>query len=190
MGLFDKRIAVAWAAATWAGLAPAQGDVGLGIDHPRARLDCTGADACDKTGRAWRLHGGHPFTPRLAQAAAYGGQGTARVTGSGPELGRLDGAVRGHLIGRRGLRAAPGEAATFHAQLGVVSSRIAFDARSLALGSALAAERPTGGAWGLGLRQGLAATWTARRDYERLRARLLDEKLTVDLLTLGGPNRF
>lgn len=190
MSHHGKRIVVAIAAATLAGLASAQGYAGVGIGQSRAKLDCTGADTCDKTGAAFRLYGGYQFTPNLALEAAFFDQGKARVTGTDPELGSIGGDFKGQGVGLWGVLAAPMEAASFYAKLGVVSSRIKLDASSSVLGTASAAERHTRGAWGLGASYEFAPKWVARLDYERFRARFMDEKVSVDLLTLGAHYRF
>lgn len=185
-----KRIAAACAAAVLSGIASAQGYVGLGVGQSRAKFDCTGADTCDKTGTAYRLFGGYQFTPNLALEAAYYDQGKATVTGSDPELGSIGGDFKGQGLGLWGVLAAPVNGGSFYAKLGVVSARIKLDATSSVLGSASAAERHTRGAWGLGASYELAPKWVARLDYERFRVRFLDEKVSVDLLTLGAHYRF
>lgn len=190
MSQHSKRIVVAVAAATLAGIASAQGYAGFGIGQSRAKLDCTGADTCDKTDTAFRLYGGYQFTPNLALEAAYYDQGKARVTGSDPELGSVGGDFKGQGIGLWGLLVAPMDAVSFYAKLGVVSSRIKLDASSSVLGSASASERHTRGALGLGASYEFAPKWVARLDYERFRARFMDEKVSVDLVTLGAHYRF
>ena len=190
MSPLSKRIVVACAAATLTGIASAQGYVGLGVGQARAKLDCTGADTCDRTDTAFRLYGGYQFTPNVALEAAYYDQGKARVTGTDPLLGSIGGDFKGQGVGLWGVLAAPMEAASFYAKLGVVSSRIKLDATSSALGSASAAERHTRGPLGLGASYEFAPKWVARLDYERFRARFMDEKVSVDLVTLGAHYRF
>ena len=190
MSHHSQRLVVALAAATLAGLASAQGYAGIGIGQSRAKFDCTGADTCDKTGNAFRLYGGYQFTPHLALEAAYYDQGKARVTASDSELGSVGGDFKGQGIGLWGVLIAPMEAASVYAKLGVVSSRIKLDASSSVLGSASASERHTRGALGLGASYEFAPKWVARLDYERFRARFMDEKVSVDLVTLGAHYRF
>lgn len=190
MSPMSKRIVVACALATLAGIASAQGYVGLGIGQSRAKLDCTGADTCDRTDTAYRLYGGYQFNPNLALEGVYYDQGKARVTGSDPDLGLVGGDFRGQGVGLWGVLAAPIDAASFHVKFGVVSARIKLDASASALGTASASERHTRGAWGLGASYGFAPNWVARLDYERFRVRFMDEKVSVDLVTLGAQYRF
>lgn len=190
MSLLSKRILVAFATASLAGIASAQGYVGFGVGQSRAKLDCAGADICDKTDTAFRLYGGYQFNPNLALEAVYYDQGKARVTGSDPDLGTIGGDFKGQGVGLWGVFSAPMDAASFHVKLGVVSARIKLDATSSALGTASASERHTRGAWGLGASYAFTSNWVARLDYERFRVRFMDEKVSVDLVTLGAHYRF
>lgn len=186
----SKRIVVACVATCLTGLASAQGYVGLGIGESRAKLDCTGADLCDKTDTAYRLYGGYEFGPNLAVEAVYYDQGKARVSGLDPALGRVDGDFKGQGVGLWGLVGVPVQAAAFYAKLGLVSASIKLNATSSVLGSASSSERHTRGAWGLGASYEFAPRWVGRLDFERMRVRFMDEKVAVELLTLGAHYRF
>ncbi len=190
MSHFTKRIVVACAAAGLAGIASAQGYLGLGVGQSRAKIDCTGADTCDKTDTAFRLYGGYQFNPYIAFEGSVYDQGKARVTGSDPELGTIGGDFKGQGFGGWAVMSLPVDKASFHAKVGAVSARVKLDASVSSLGSASRSERHTRAAWGLGAGYEFAPGWVGRADYERLRLKFLDEKFNVDLFTLGAHYRF
>ncbi len=184
------RAALLAAALVAAGSAGAQVYVGAAVGQSKAKLDCTGTTSCDRTDTAYKPFVGYMFAPYWGLEAAYYNQGKARLTARDETLGEVTADFKGHGWGLYGMAVLPLGDASLFAKLGAVSSTIKLDATSSVFGGAGASERHTNAAWGLGAGYAFTGSWSARLEYERVRTKFMDERINVDLWTVGGIYRF
>lgn len=184
------RITFLAASLGFTGLACAQGYIGASIGQSNAKIDCSGTTSCDKTDTAFKVFGGYMFTPNWGLEGAYYNQGKATLTATDPTLGTVTGQFKGDGVGLYGLGVLPFDNASVFAKLGVVSANVKLDATSSVFGGAGQSERHTQGAWGVGAGYEFSKAWASRVEYERVRVKFMDEKVNVDLVTLGVIYRF
>lgn len=184
------RATLAAAALIAAGSAGAQVYLGAAVGPSKARLDCAGTTGCDKTDTAYKPFVGWMFAPYWGLEAAYYNQGKATLTARDATLGEVEAEFKGHGWGLYGRAVLPLGDTSLFAKLGAVSSTVKLDATSSVFGGAGASERHTGAAWGFGAGYAFTGAWSARLEYERVRTRFMDERINVDLWTVGGIYRF
>jgi len=185
-----RDIAIIVSTLACAGGALAQGYVGVGIGQSNARVDCTDTTLCDKTDTAFKLFGGFQFSPNWGLEAAYYDQGKVKQAGVDPTLGNITGEWKGSGLGLFGLAVMPLDRASVFAKLGIVRARVKLTATSSIFGGASETQTHTNAAWGLGAGYDFDKAWSGRFEFERLRVKFMDEKVNVNLLTLGAVYRF
>lgn len=180
------------ALASWAAQAqtppPLPAYIGVSGGQARADLDCSGTSVCDRTDTAWKIFGGYLFHPNFGLQAEYTGQTKSPIAASvGGGTQSTDFSHEGLGLyalatGREGIWSVFGKA-------GLVNSRTR--------GAARVADLPGGGredhirfAWGAGVGVSLGRNFEGRVEFERLRSRLLGERVDVDLVTAGVLARF
>ncbi len=129
--MMKKHVLLAAAALALSGAASAQvyGVVSAGVSN--IKIDCDGAEVCDKSDTAFKLLGGYKFTPNVAVEAGYMSFGKAKLRDSGASL---DVGVTGFGIGA----AFHQDLATnwnFVARLGLAQTKTKLDASVSGLGS-------------------------------------------------------
>jgi OmpA-OmpF porin, OOP family len=87
--MMKKQVLLAVAALALSGAASAQvyGVVSAGVS--KLKVDCDGAEVCDKSGTAFKVLGGYKFTPNVAVEAGYMsfGKATLRDSGDSADIG-------------------------------------------------------------------------------------------------------
>lgn len=172
------------------GGAMAQGYVGLGVGQARVNIDCSGTITCDKTDTASKIFGGYMFTPNWGLEAAYYDQGKLRETATDVTLGDVSADWKGSGWGVFAVAALPLDDWAVFAKLGIVDSKVRFDATSSTLGSVSASERHTRYGWGAGGQYRLTRNWAARLEFERIGLKFQDEKKNASIWTVGVLYRF
>jgi OOP family OmpA-OmpF porin len=94
--MMKKHVLLAAAALALSGAASAQvyGVVSAGVS--KLKVDCDGAQVCDRSDTAFKVLGGYKFTPNVAMEAGYMSFGKAKIRDSGDSV---DVGVTGFGIG-------------------------------------------------------------------------------------------
>jgi OmpA-OmpF porin, OOP family len=81
-----KHVLLAAAALALSGAVSAQTYATVSFGSSNIKLDCAGAQTCDKSDTAFKLLGGYKFTPNVAVEAGYMSFGKAKISDSGTSL--------------------------------------------------------------------------------------------------------
>ena len=81
-----KHVLLAAAALALSGAASAQTYATVSFGSSNIKLDCAGAEVCDKSDAAFKLLGGYKFTPNVAAEVGYMSFGKAKIRDAGESL--------------------------------------------------------------------------------------------------------
>ena len=84
--MMKKRVLLAGAALALSGAVSAQTYATISFGSSSIKVDCAGAQTCDKSDTAFKLLGGYKFTPNVAVEAGYMSFGKAKIRDSGDSL--------------------------------------------------------------------------------------------------------
>ncbi len=178
-------------AGAFSSVALAQGYVGVGVGQSDFKVDCGGTSNCDTKDTGGKVFGGWMFTPNLGVEAAYFDLGKAKASGAGdPDLGNFSISGKADGFALYGIAMAPFDNFNVFAKLGFSSIRAKVDVTSSLQGSASNSNTSTEFAWGLGAGYDFTKNIGARLEFERFRAKFVDQKDNVDFVSVSVLYRF
>lgn len=179
------------AAQSSAGQAALQPYVGVAVGSSRFDIDTTGTTRADTSSTGYKLFGGVQFTQHFGfEAAAFDlGKATGGVSVPGLGAVSVEGKVRG--VSLAGTATLPlSDAAAVYAKAGIAFVETKATAGT-PLGSFSEDDSSTQPVFGVGARWNFTDRMAARLEWERVRARFLDdEKVDTDLVSVGLQYRF
>lgn len=178
-------------AGAFSSVALAQGYIGVGAGQSDFKVDCAGTSSCDTKDTGYKVFGGWMFTPNFGAEVAYFDLGKAKASGSGdPVLGTFNISGKADGFALYGVALAPFNNFNVFGKLGVSSIKAKVDVSSSLQGSASDSNTSTEFAWGLGAGYEFTKNLGARLEFERFRAKFVDEKQDIDLISLSVLYRF
>jgi OOP family OmpA-OmpF porin len=172
--------------------ASAQGYVGVGAGPSKISIDCTGADACDKSSTGYKLYGGLKFPNQFAVEAVYFDWGKAKATATNVDLGTatIEGKGTGFGIGGAYI-ASFAPQWTGVVRLGFVQNRVKLSASLGSVGSGSQTYTGTFPYYGFGIGYNMTPNLAITGEADFSRVKYFDdpvqgaEKGSVQLLSLG-----
>jgi OmpA-OmpF porin, OOP family len=165
--------------------------VGVSVGRSSFDIDTTGATRADTSSTGYKLFGGVQFNQYFGlEAAAFDlGKTTGAVAIAGLGSVTVEGKVRG--VSLAGTATLPlSDAAAVYAKAGIAYVEAKASANT-ALGGASETDSSAQPLFGVGARWNFSDTLAARLEWERVRARFLnDEKVNTDLISVGLQYRF
>jgi opacity protein-like surface antigen len=180
--IMNKRLLVAAATLALAGTASAQNYLVLSAGSSDHDLGCGGATVCDESGTAFKLLGGHKFSPNFALEGGYMSYGKRKASDSGLGIS-LNTTIDGFGIG-----------GAFHhdftpqwnfvARLGLAQMKAKAKAT---VGGATGSDSDSSAQLyaGLGVGYRLSKQMSIDAAWDTSRAKITGEKLDVSAISLG-----
>jgi opacity protein-like surface antigen len=164
----------------------AQAYVGASLGQSRVDVVCTSDMSCAQHGTAFKLLAGYRVAPNAAVEAMVYDQGKASLTDA-----RLAGDLRSRGVGAHLVLIAPlAERVSLTGKFGVVGTRISVDGSSSSSDSARGSEWRMNTGWGVGGGYEFTQHIGARLEFERVHTKFHDQKILIDLVTVGLVYRF